>query len=103
METMATRSFEKFNYLLRPAKQVERKLILQGLLALMRDGVPIDSYTYLGFGSVFYADFVMLHKSIGIEDMYCVEAQPVERRMRFNMPYGLVKLRMGALSDTLPD
>jgi hypothetical protein len=103
VETTTTRSFEKFNYLLRPSKQVERKLILQGLLALMRDGVAVDAYTYLGFGSPFYADFVMLHKTTGIEDMYCVEAQPVERRMRFNMPYGLVKLRMGTLSETLPD
>ena len=55
-------SFEKFNYLLRPSKQVERKLLIEAFHCMRADGYDVAKYTYLGFGSVFYADCLLLHK-----------------------------------------
>src|SRR5690349_17029565 len=87
-------SYEKFNYLLRPAKQVERKLIIDCMLRLGRAGYHITDYRYVGFGSPYYADFVIFHKYLGIEDMVCIEGSPIENRMKFNKPYPFINLEM---------
>jgi len=96
------RSYEKFNYLLRPSKQVERKLFIEILHALKSDDYPIQDYTYLGFGSIFYADFILFHKYLYIDKMVCVERDPIERRMKFNKPFGFIKLFMRSASELIP-
>ena len=73
MTSHAVRSYEKFNYLLRPSKQVERKLFIEALHRLRAAGYPIYEYTYLGLGSVFYADFILFHKYLYIDKMICAE------------------------------
>ena len=75
------RSYEKFNYLLRPSKQVERKLFIETLHRLRDADYPICSYTYVGLGSIFYADFILFHKYLYIDRMICAERDEVERRM----------------------
>jgi hypothetical protein len=101
--TALTRSFEKFNYLLRPSKQVERKLIVEALHVLRTVGYDVPSYTYLGFGSVYYADFVLFHKYLFIDDMVCAEIEPIPERMDFNKPYDFIKLYMEPIENVLPD
>jgi hypothetical protein len=66
-------SFEKFNYLLRPSKQVERKIFLEVLNRLRDTGLGLSGFTYFGLGSVYYADFILFHKYLYINDMICVE------------------------------
>src|SRR5580765_817145 len=95
-------SYEKFNYLVRPAKQIERKLLIEGLHQLSACGFHIRQYRYVGFGSPFYADFVLFHKYLYIEDMLCVEASDIRRRMRFNKPFPKVALHMGKVSQVIP-
>lgn len=95
-------SFNKFNYWLRPSKQVERKIMIEILLQTMGAGYPISTYKYLGFGSVYYADFVMFHKYLYINHMTCVEWGEIPKRMKFNKPYNFIKLRMQSLEDALP-
>ncbi len=95
------RSYEKFNYLLRPSKQVERKLFIEALHHLRAAGYPIYDYTYLGLGSVFYADFILFHKYLYIDKMICAEKDEISRRMRFNKPFGFVKLVMKPVSDLI--
>jgi len=95
-------SFNKFNYWLRPSKQVERKIMIEILLKIMGLGYPISDYRYLGFGSVYYADFVMFHKYLYINHMTCVEWSDIPKRMKFNKPYNFIKLRMQSLEDALP-
>jgi hypothetical protein len=92
-------SFEKFNYSLRPSKQVERKILIEKLIRLSQISYPLRDYTYLGFGSVYYVDFQMFHKFLHIRNMVCVEGSPNERRMRFNMPYKCITLHMKAFSE----
>jgi hypothetical protein len=102
MGGQTVRSYEKFNYLLRPSKQVERKLFIETLHHLRSAGYPIYTYTYLGLGSVFYADFVLFHKYLYIDKMICAESDDIVERMRFNKPFGFVKLVMKPVSDLVP-
>ncbi len=95
-------SFKQFDYSLRPSKQVERKVMIEVLHRLSEAGYAISEYKYLGFGSVYYVDFLMFHKYLFIENMVCVEWGDVARRMRFNKPYKFIKLKLGALSKHIP-
>lgn len=94
-------SFEKFNYLIRPAKQVERKLLLEGLHRLAAS-FPIRDYRYVGFGSPFYADFVLFHKFLYMDDLVCVERAKIKRRMKFNKPFPKIRLKFGEMSAVIP-
>jgi len=66
------------------------------------DGYDVAKYTYLGFGSVFYADCLLLHKYLMIDDMICVEASDIPERMKFNKPYDFIKLKMGVIAEHIP-
>jgi len=90
-------SFNKFHYGLRYSKLVKRKMLIEVLLHLFRGGYDIPSYTYMGFGSVYYVDFVMFHKYLFIKDMFCFEWGDIPKRMEFNKPYKFISLKMGAI------
>jgi hypothetical protein len=95
-------SFKQFDYSLRPSKQVERKIMIEVLLRLSKAHYSVSDYKYLGFGSVYYVDFVMFHKYLFIEKMICVEWGEVARRMKFNKPFKFIKLKLGPLSKHIP-
>ncbi|MGD1029327.1 O-methyltransferase [Candidatus Binatus soli] len=97
-----TDSFKQFDYALRPSKQVERKIIMEILLRLPRAGFNISEYSYVGFGSVAYVDFVMFHKYLFIEKMVCIEWGDIEKRMRFNKPFKFIKLKLKPFSQYIP-
>lgn len=94
-----TLSFEKFNYGLRPSKQVERKILIEKLLRLSQIGFDLRDYTYVGFGSVYYIDFIMFHKFLYMNKMICVEGSGRIKRMKFNKPYRSIKLEMKLFSE----
>ncbi len=99
-----TNSFEKVQYDLRPAKQVERRMILEGLLLLAAAGFPISSYKYTGMGSIYFVDFMLFHKFLGIDEMLSVEyAEKARKRVAFNRPLSAIDLRFGSMSDVLTD
>lgn len=99
----ATESYEKFNYAIRPSKQVERKLLIEALHYIGHNlDYPIKDYRYLGFGSVYFTDFILFHKYLYLNDMLCIEGSDVPERMAFNRPYKFIKVKMGRLSDVLP-
>ena len=96
-------SFEKFNYLLRPNKSVERKMVCEMLscISAVRD---LSSYQYIGFGSTYFADFSLLHRSFGINKMISIESEEhAEQRCEFNKPYKCIELKMGKSSTVLPN
>jgi hypothetical protein len=103
MATDGTPSFEKLNYLLRPSKQVERKLFIEALHRLAGGGLPLQEYTYLGLGSVYYADFILFHKYLYLDSMICVEAQPIPKRMDFNKPFDFIRLEMKRVAEIIPE
>jgi hypothetical protein len=76
--------------------------MVEVLLYLSKAGYHIHEYTYVGFGSVYYVDFVMFHKYLFIEKMICVEWGDVPRRMKFNKPFRCITLKMGAILNHIP-
>ena len=84
MENELRHSFEQINYLLRPSKQVERKLFVEMFLKLAQVGYDVPSYTYVGLGSVYFADFLLFNKYLYIDNMICVEHADIPNRMKFN-------------------
>lgn len=95
-------SSEKVNYLVRPAKQVERKLIIEALQCLRRR-FTIENYQYIGMGSFFYVDYYMFHKYLGIKKMISMEKDEDNiGRYEFNKPYSFIKLIAGISTEILP-
>ncbi|HKP36380.1 MAG TPA: O-methyltransferase [Pyrinomonadaceae bacterium] len=64
----------------------------------------VESYRYIGFGSFYFADFKLIHKSLGITDMLSFELQSRKReRFEFNNPFRCIKLRFGHSNRLLRD
>ncbi len=102
MDPLTLKSFEKINYTIRPSKQVERKLFIETFHRLRKIGYDISEYTYVGFGSIYYVDFILFHKYLYIDDMICLEKEEIERRMKFNRPYDFITLIMKPFSEVIP-
>ena len=98
-----TKSYREVAYDLRPAKQVERRMILDALGRLMNEGVPIRDYQYTGFGSIYFFDFVLLYKLVGLRRFVSVEYDTdITRRVAFNKPFDPVEIRMQPIGDVIP-
>lgn len=95
-------SYNIFNYGHRPAKSIERKLFVE-LLKEIYGVNPGKDYTYIGMGSIFFIDFKLLHKELGIENLINIE-QNIEdqERFKFNRPFSCIKLKWGKSNDVLP-
>src|SRR5689334_751654 len=97
---MATSS--EINYTLRPAKSVERKMIVEmlGRLTYFND---LADYEYVGFGAAYFADFRLVHRVLGISSMLSMEKDTYAlERYEANKPYETVRVRGGWASDLLP-
>jgi hypothetical protein len=97
-------SSRKVPYDLRVRKQIERRMIMDTLADLPNLGFPLKSYSYVGCGSPFYVDFILMHKHLGLTQMKCVEHDTtIKQRMTFNLPNRYVELQIGELSDAISD
>ena len=96
-------SYEKINYLLRPNKSVERKMVCE-MLAGISAVKKLASYSYIGFGSTYFADFSLFHRRLGISKMISIEGdERAKDRCEFNKPYACIELKMGKSSQILPN
>jgi hypothetical protein len=87
--------FDTINYSLRPNKVIQRNLAFDGLQRLS-SVIPISKMKYIGFGSVWFADFIMAHKQLGIADMISIERDPVTFvRAKFNSPFRTIRVVEG--------
>lgn len=99
---MTAPSFEKINYALRPAKNIERKMLCEAFSRLVRIA-PLHQYRYVGFGSIGFHDFSLFHQRLGIHDMISIEAKTeLRKRFAFNRPYSCIRMRWGLSHDVLP-
>lgn len=91
---MAPQSTAKFvSYDLRPAKQCERKMMLDSFSTAMESGFPISNYRYVGMGANRFYDFILMHKYLGIDKMISLEHdKDMFRRAEFNRPYKFIKI-----------
>jgi hypothetical protein len=97
-------SFRKIDYRLRPAKSVERRMMAEAFLRL-RPFAAVETYRYVGMGSVYFADFAIFHAICGFQSMVSiedVEDRHVQERFRFNAPLGHIELNFNHSSTALP-
>lgn len=95
-------SYERIHYGLRPAKNVQRKMIVETLRRLAEFGA-ITSYRYVGFGSTYFSDFTLFHKTLGIRHMISIERDaPNRKRFEFNRPFNCIQMLFGESSEVIP-
>lgn len=96
-------SFDVVNYSLRPSKNIQRQLIFGGI-SLLKSRLEINDFVYVGFGSIWFTDFVLAHKSLEIRDMVSMEADEIGySRAIFNRPFATVCVRQGYSSQVLEE
>jgi hypothetical protein len=78
-------------------------MLIDAFHILAMSGFPIRDYQYTGFGSVYFVDFILFHKLLGIHRMVSIEhSQKVLKRVRFNRPYACIQIVMGEASGVIP-
>lgn len=95
-------SYEKINYSLRPAKNIERKMLCDAIskLGLLQS---INKYRYIGFGSPYFTDFLLFHRRLGIKNLISIEKdEKNEDRFLFNKPFSCIKMEFGDSHAILP-
>ncbi|HEX8381902.1 MAG TPA: O-methyltransferase [Sphingomonas sp.] len=99
---MSDASFNGVNYSLRPSKTIQRGLIFEGLRQL-QDQLDWSRASYVGFGSIWFTDFLLAHKILRISRMVSIESNDVGyRRAVFNKPYRFIRMKQGVSSDVIP-
>lgn len=95
-------SYERVNFALRPAKSIERKMVVDALGRLREFG-SLEEYRYVGFGSAYFVDFSLVHRRLGIRYLVSIEKDEDNRaRFEHNSPFGFIELRFGHSSSVLP-
>jgi len=96
-------SFDAVNYAIRPNKAVERSIVFSGLVELSRI-VDLNAHQYVGLGSLWFVDFLMAHKALGIKSMISIEQSEIGyNRSEFNRPLACIKVVRGESSLVIPD
>lgn len=98
-----SKSYKNVHYEFRPGKQVERRMLLETFIKLTEIGFPIAEYQYTGFGSIYFIDFILFHKYLGMDNLISVEGdQEIKKRVHYNNPFGLVGIQMEDILDYIP-
>lgn len=99
---MSPPSFRSVNYAIRPAKSIERKFITEIAQRLGR-AYDTTQLRYVGLGSTYFTDFVMIHRVLGSQSMVSVEREGGQKdRFLFNKPYHCIEMVFGESSSVLP-
>lgn len=93
-------SFERIDYQLRYNKHIERKLVFD-VLARAKPLIGFDSHRYLGFGSMWFSDFRLAHRILGLSSMISMEREEYSERATFNQPYRCIDVHGENSTDFL--
>ncbi len=81
-------------YDLRPAKQAERRILLDFLKCADVSAVPVSNCRYVGMGGTKFYDFHLMHRFLGIDRMVSLERDSdLQDRAAFNCPYHFITVR----------
>jgi len=95
-------SFDSINYSLRPSKSIQRQLVFDGV-RMLQVHLDLEALVYIGFGSIWFSDFVMAHKILAVNSMVSIESSEIGyRRAVYNAPYKIVRVEPGFSYDVLP-
>lgn len=93
-------SYREIDYRIRPGKYAERLMMLDAFRRL-RFG-SIESYQYVGLGSVYFSDFSLIHRTLGISKMVSIERNAFDRdRFLDNIPFSCVEMLWGDTATEL--
>lgn len=99
---MAEESYEIVNFALRPAKNVERKMLCDAFRRLVIFH-PLEDYEYIGFGAIYFTDFKLFHRALGMKQMISIErVKDHKARFNFNRPFKCVEILYGESGEHLP-
>lgn len=102
-DSMSNSTYNIFNYNYRPAKSIERKIIVE-LLKEIYGIINSQQCTYIGLGSIFFSDFKLIHRELGIQKMINIEEnESDEKRFKFNKPFTNINLKWGFTTNVLPN
>lgn len=93
-------SYRDIDYRVRPGKYVERMMMADTFRRLRFANV--ESYQYVGLGSVYFSDFVLMHRALGVHKMVSIERN-IHDQARFNgnIPYATVEMLWGDTATEL--
>ncbi|MBA7490470.1 hypothetical protein ES702_01008 [subsurface metagenome] len=94
-------SFEKINYLLRPKKQIERKISIEILQELQQVVPGFEDFRYIGMGSIYYYDYILFHKFLKFKKYTSLDNKRTPKRFVFNKPYDFIDFQNVHSTDFL--
>lgn len=95
-------SYRSIDYRLRPAKHAERLMLCEAFRHLRFHGM--DDYQYVGLGSIYFSDFRMVHKTLGISKLFSIEKQENDSdRFEWNKPFASIQMLFGGTNKRLSD
>lgn len=87
-------------YDLRPAKQTERRILLDVLGAGSDCGLPLTGYRYVGMSANRFYEFISMHKYLGLTSMVSLEHDDqFFARAKFNSPYSFIDVVNNSVAD----
>lgn len=96
-------SYERVNYLLRPKKQIERKISIEIFQELKKKIPKLDEYIYIGMGSIYYYDYILYHKYLGLKKFVSIDDKSTIRRFKFNKPFDFIKFKNVTTTEFLSE
>ena len=89
-------------YSLRPAKQTERRLLLDFLKCANEPGASVSEYRYVGMGGTMFYDFHLLHRFLGVSRMISLERDSeTHPRSRVNCPFEFIAVKNETVASFL--
>jgi len=98
-----TKSYKDIDYRVRPAKSIERKMLAESFRRLLHFRNPVD-YSYIGMGSLYFADFGLFHRQLGFHQMMSIEDcddPTIRDRFKMNVPYSNIVMEFGRAGAVL--
>src|SRR4051794_37783351 len=78
-------------------------MIIDALQVLSEGGFRIRDYQYTGFGSIYFVDFILFHRSLGLTRLLSVEIDTtIPKRLSFNRPFAQVQIQIDPISTVIP-
>ena len=97
---MTAPSFERLDYRLRINKHIERRLVFDVLHTAM-ERIGFVKHRYVGLGALWFGDFRIAHRTLGIDEMVSMEFADSAARSEFNRPYRGIKVHSGSTHEVL--
>lgn len=96
-----TASFRKIDYSLRPAKHAERRMLCE-VFRKLHPFEAVERYLYVGMGSLWFTDFILFHRVLGIREMISIDKSGNKKRFEANKPFRAIAMNFASTTDALP-